>query len=220
MTEYNPDAPSMEPQGGPWGRHPPPSGPPVYGRGQRELINVPVDNSPDPTHHHHQGQQQAASHQQHHQQNQQSQQPQQQQSGGIPLKRKQAFDFNRLGPKQRALHNPGNCSLELKKVPRSLNNITQLNNHFSKFGKIVNIQVNFNGDQEAALVTFSMPSEAKSAYRSTEAVLNNRFIKVFWHNNSNSNTTTGVSENVPPGNRCNFIKFFFYVLMNFFMTML
>lgn len=37
----------------------------------------------------------------------------------------------------------GNTSLQLKKVPQGANNITHLNNHFSKFGKIVNIQVSF-----------------------------------------------------------------------------
>ncbi|EZA62685.1 RNA-binding protein 26 isoform X2 [Ooceraea biroi] len=171
--EYNPDAPSMEPRM-PWGRHPQPA-PGIYGRGQRELISVPViphTNSSEVTH-----------------------------TQSNPLKRKQAFDFNRLGPKQRMVHNPANCSLELKKVPRSLNNITQLNNHFSKFGKIVNIQVNFGGDPEAALVTFQLPAEAKAAYRSTEAVLNNRFIKVFWHNNINNNAAAGAIENVPPGCR-------------------
>jgi RNA-binding protein 26 len=52
--------------------------------------------------------------------------------------KKPCFDFARLGPRHK---NPNNCSLELKKVPRGLNNITHLNNHFSKFGKIVNIQV-------------------------------------------------------------------------------
>ncbi|XP_031776825.1 RNA-binding protein 26 isoform X6 [Nasonia vitripennis] len=198
LTEYNPDAPSMEPQV-PWGRHPPPPGPPMYGRGQRELISVPVAphaNSTDLP----MQQQQQSHHPQHHpQQNQQQQQQRDSHPTGNPLKRKQAFDFNRLGPKQRSIHNSSNCSLELKKVPRSLNNITQLNNHFSKFGKIVNIQVNFGGDPEAALVTFQMPNEAKSAYRSTEAVLNNRFIKVFWHNNVNNNTAAGAIENVPPG---------------------
>lgn len=171
FAEYNPDAPSMEPRM-PWGRHPQPA-PGIYGRGQRELISVPViphTNSSEITH-----------------------------TQSNPLKRKQTFDFNRLGPKQRVVHNPANCSLELKKVPRSLNNITQLNNHFSKFGKIVNIQVNFGGDPEAALVTFQLPAEAKSAYRSTEAVLNNRFIKVFWHNNVNNNAAGGAIENVPPG---------------------
>lgn len=172
FAEYNPDAPSMEPRM-PWGRHPQ-TGSGIYGRGQRELISVPViphTNSTEITH-----------------------------SQANPLKRKQTFDFNRLGSKQRAVHNPANCSLELKKVPRSLNNITQLNNHFSKFGKIVNIQVNFGGDPEAALVTFQLPAEAKAAYRSTEAVLNNRFIKVFWHN-INNNSVSGAIENVPPGCR-------------------
>lgn len=171
FAEYNPDAPSMEPRM-PWGRHPQP-GPGIYGRGRRELISVPViphTNSSEIPH-----------------------------TQTNPLKRKQAFDFNRLGPKQRVVHNPANCSLELKKVPRSLNNITQLNNHFSKFGKIVNIQVNFGGDPEGALVTFQLPAEAKAAYRSTEAVLNNRFIKVFWHNNVNNNAAGGAIENVPPG---------------------
>lgn len=95
--------------------------------------------------------------------------------------KKKGFDFNRLGPRSK---NTANCSLELKKVPQGLNSITHLNNHFSKFGKIVNIQVQYEGDPEAAIVTFSSHAEANAAYRSTEAVLNNRFIKVFWHNNN------------------------------------
>jgi RNA-binding protein 26 len=107
-----------------------------------------------------------------------------------PFKKK-SFDFNRLGPRSK---NPANCSLELKKIPQGLNSITHLNNHFSKFGKTVNIQVNYEGDPEAAIVTFSSHAEANAAYRSTEAVLNNRFIKVFWHNGNNE----GKQENVPP----------------------
>lgn len=99
------------------------------------------------------------------------------------FKKRPGFDFNRLGPRSK---NPSNCSLELKKVPTGLNNITHLNNHFSKFGKIVNIQVGYEGDSEAAIVTFSSHAEANAAYRSTEAVLNNRFIKVFWHSNTNN----------------------------------
>lgn len=107
--------------------------------------------------------------------------------------KKKAFDFNRLGPRSK---NPQNCSLELKKVPQGMNSITHLNNHFSKFGKIVNIQVQYEGDPEAAIITFSTHAEANAAYRSTEAVLNNRFIKVFWH--SPSAGAEGKQENVPP----------------------
>ena len=48
--------------------------------------------------------------------------------GGAQTQRRPAFD-------------PTNCCLEVKKIPRGLNNISVLNNHFSKFGKIVNLQV-------------------------------------------------------------------------------
>ena len=94
-----------------------------------------------------------------------------------PTKRKIPA-HSRLGPRVPSLQN---CSLELRKVPRGLNTIAHLNNHFAKFGKIVNIQISYDGDPEAAIVTFSTHAEANVAYRSTEAVLNNRFIKVFWH---------------------------------------
>lgn len=105
-----------------------------------------------------------------------------------PTKRKLPIN-SRLGPPGRvALQN--NCSLELRKVPRGLNSIAHLNNHFCKFGKIVNIQVTYEGDPEAAIVTFSTHAEANVAYRSTEAVLNNRFIKVFWHTPSNGNAAS------------------------------
>lgn len=94
-----------------------------------------------------------------------------------PTKRKVPMN-SRLGPRINAQQN---CSLELRKVPRGLNSIAHLNNHFSKFGKIVNIQISYECDPEAAIITFSTHAEANVAYRSTEAVLNNRFIKVFWH---------------------------------------
>ncbi|XP_047038809.1 RNA-binding protein 26 [Helicoverpa zea] len=103
-----------------------------------------------------------------------------------PPPHKKNFDYNRFGAGRPPLPaNAANCSLEVKKVPRGLNDITHLNNHFCKFGKIVNIQVCYDGDPEAALITFSNPTEANVAYKSTEAVLNNRFIKVFWHNPEN-----------------------------------
>ena len=43
------------------------------------------------------------------------------------------------------------------------------------------IQVNFEGDPGAALISFSRNNEAASAYHSSEPVFNNRFIKLFWH---------------------------------------
>ncbi|XP_063707031.1 zinc finger protein swm isoform X2 [Culicoides brevitarsis] len=112
-----------------------------------------------------------------------------------PNKRKPPIQ-NRLGPRVSAQQN---CSLELRKIPRGLNAISHLNNHFSKFGKIVNMQVCYDGDPEAAIVTFSTHAEANVAYRSTEAVLNNRFIKVFWHSAPAAGTANGEQGAAPQG---------------------
>uniref|UniRef100_T1IBN0 C3H1-type domain-containing protein n=1 Tax=Rhodnius prolixus TaxID=13249 RepID=T1IBN0_RHOPR len=203
LVEYNPDAPSMEPRM--WSRPPQFRGGLIargmarggLGRGnfpphQRELINVVTG-----PHFRHQ-------------------RPSINVNSEINNVRMGAND----GTKGSGFNAPqrlpftqkgGNTSLQLKKVPQGANNITHLNNHFSKFGKIVNIQlmykyfqkkkeVGFEGDPESALITFSSHTEANIAYKSTEAVLNNRFIRVYWYNptsnNSNSNEVTLVNNNL------------------------
>ncbi|XP_026278261.1 zinc finger protein swm isoform X2 [Frankliniella occidentalis] len=215
--EYNPDAPSMEPRMT-WSRMPPRGGLGMRGRmvrgppppqqppynsmhqQQRELVSVPLND-------HSGGMGVHPGYKRPMPQDNNQNYPMHGETlhldGHSPMKRRPAFDYGRLGPVgTRAKHNQGNCSLDVKKIPRGVNNITHLNNHFAKFGKIVNIQVQFEGDPEAALVTFSSHAEANAAYRSTEAVLNNRFIKVFWHNNNNNNGANsneqGKQENVPP----------------------
>lgn len=40
-----------------------------------------------------------------------------------------------------------NTKLELRKVPPELNNISKLNEHFSKFGNLVNLQVGVNKEK-------------------------------------------------------------------------
>ncbi|XP_037322845.2 RNA-binding protein 27 isoform X4 [Pungitius pungitius] len=82
-----------------------------------------------------------------------------------------------------------NTKLEVRKIPRDLNNIAKLNEHFSKFGTIVNIQVVFGGDPEAALIQYTKNEEARRAISSIEAVLNNRFIRVYWHREPGTNAT-------------------------------
>ncbi|XP_035249321.1 RNA-binding protein 26 isoform X1 [Anguilla anguilla] len=104
--------------------------------------------------------------------------------GGGPPK-KPWFDkhgFNK--PNHQGFHKkmaPLNAKLDVWQIPAELNNISKLNEHFSKFGTIVNLQVAYRNDPEAALIQFSTHEEAKRAILSTEAVLNNRFIKVYWH---------------------------------------
>lgn len=47
------------------------------------------------------------------------------------------------------------------------------------------LQVAFKGDPEAALIQYLTNEEARKAISSTEAVLNNRFIRVLWHRENN-----------------------------------
>ena len=70
----------------------------------------------------------------------------------------------------------------VRNLPVELNSITSLDSHFSKFGVLVNIQIHFEGDPCSALLTFVDADEAAAAINSTEAIMNNRFIKVFKHN--------------------------------------
>lgn len=79
-----------------------------------------------------------------------------------------------------------NTKLLVRQIPSELNNISKLNEHFSKFGTIVNLQVAYQNDPEGALIQFASPDEAKRAMQSTEAVLNNRFIRVHWYRDDGS----------------------------------
>lgn len=87
---------------------------------------------------------------------------------------------NHQGYHKRAPFNSLNTKLLVRQIPPELNNISKLNEHFSKFGTIVNLQVAYQNDPEGALIQFASPDEAKRAMQSTEAVLNNRFIRVHW----------------------------------------
>lgn len=49
-------------------------------------------------------------------------------------------------------------------------------------------QVAYQNDPEGALIQFASPDEAKRAMQSTEAVLNNRFIKVHWFRENGSDS--------------------------------
>uniref|UniRef100_A0A3Q1GNA2 RNA binding motif protein 26 n=1 Tax=Acanthochromis polyacanthus TaxID=80966 RepID=A0A3Q1GNA2_9TELE len=110
--------------------------------------------------------------------------------GGL-LPKKPWFDkpnFNKpnhQGFHKRAQFSP-NAKLLVRQIPPELNNISKLNEHFSKFGTIVNLQVSACNDPEGALIQFASPDEAKRAMQSTEAVLNNRFIRVHWFRDDGS----------------------------------
>eukprot|EP01080_Neovahlkampfia_damariscottae_P011538 gene11538-4791_t len=69
-------------------------------------------------------------------------------------------------------------TLTVSNIPPELNNIETLNGHFKKFGSILNI--NIKKDAKKADIQFGSNREAYLAWKSPDAVLDNRFIKVFW----------------------------------------
>ncbi len=71
--------------------------------------------------------------------------------------------------------------LAVRNIPPHINNIAHLNNHFARFGTLINVQVQFEGDPASALITFANPEDTEAAFSSAEAVLGNRFIKMFYH---------------------------------------
>ena len=102
------------------------------------------------------------------------------------------FDYGRHGGRGRGRGGRGrggmgprghhsSTMLAVRNIPVELNSITSLNSHFSKFGILVNVQIHFEGDPSSALITFAGTGEAAAAYNCTEAIMNNRFIKVYWH---------------------------------------
>ncbi|XP_031625341.1 zinc finger protein swm-like [Contarinia nasturtii] len=72
----------------------------------------------------------------------------------------------------------GDNMLYLSEIPPLHNTMLNLCNHFCKFGKILFVTAPYNGDSSAAAVIFEDSADAQNAFKSTDAVLNNRFIKM------------------------------------------
>ncbi|GAU98598.1 hypothetical protein RvY_09724 [Ramazzottius varieornatus] len=127
--------------------------------------------------------------------------------GGDFGKRENENRMNEIPPKRLAVGDTSgnNCSLEIQNIPPQLNNITALNAHFNKYGPMTNVQVSYNNHPGTALVTFSTPDAAMRAFSSPEPVLNNRFIRISWHNDNKpqapiqlKRTVTFMPTNPPP----------------------
>ncbi|CAF1256242.1 unnamed protein product [Rotaria sordida] len=128
-------------------------------------------------------------------------------------RRTQQYDHQSNKPNQDTNHNrprkrpwqksdgSGSTSttLEIRKVPVEFNTISKLNEHFSKFGTVTNVQIAFDGSSDSALVAYATYQQAETAYKNPEPLFNNRFIKIFWHNpNKGQNSINTTNPNPPP----------------------
>ncbi|KAF9014943.1 hypothetical protein BDQ17DRAFT_1340220 [Cyathus striatus] len=70
-------------------------------------------------------------------------------------------------------------TLVVEKIPDDKLSLEQVNAWFKRFGTVTNVAIDAMGSK--ALVSFSNHEEAHAAWKSEDAVFNNRFVKVFWH---------------------------------------
>uniref|UniRef100_A0A5B6ZDS3 Putative zinc finger CCCH domain-containing protein 41 n=1 Tax=Davidia involucrata TaxID=16924 RepID=A0A5B6ZDS3_DAVIN len=78
-------------------------------------------------------------------------------------------------PSQKALR-----TLFVSGIPQKNNKREALLSHFWKFGEVIDIYIPFNS--ERAFVQFSKREEAEAALKAPDAVMGNRFIKLWWAN--------------------------------------
>ncbi|XP_006454808.1 hypothetical protein AGABI2DRAFT_198413 [Agaricus bisporus var. bisporus H97] len=73
----------------------------------------------------------------------------------------------------------GDKTLVVEKIPEDKLSLANVNDWFKRFGSVTNVAIDRMGGK--ALVSFSTHEEAYAAWKSEDAVFNNRFVKVFWH---------------------------------------
>ncbi|KAJ4973104.1 hypothetical protein NE237_006278 [Protea cynaroides] len=72
------------------------------------------------------------------------------------------------------------CTLFVNGIPQKSNKREALLSHFKKFGEVIDIYIPLNS--EKAFVQFSRREEAEAALKAPDAVMGNRFIKLWWAN--------------------------------------
>ncbi|KAI6153289.1 hypothetical protein BKA82DRAFT_1002466 [Pisolithus tinctorius] len=70
-------------------------------------------------------------------------------------------------------------TLVIEKIPHDKLSLDAVNSWFKRFGTVTNVAIDVHNAK--ALVSFSEHHEAVAAWKSEDAVFNNRFVKVFWH---------------------------------------
>ncbi|CAF0868030.1 unnamed protein product [Adineta ricciae] len=108
---------------------------------------------------------------------------------------------NRRRPWQKSdSSSSGAATLEIRKIPAESNTISRLNEHFSKFGTVTNVQIAFDGSPDSALIAYGTFQEAETAYKNPEPLFNNRFIKIFWHNPNKAQNSSNPTLPAPDAN--------------------
>lgn len=90
------------------------------------------------------------------------------------------------------------CTLFVNGIPHQNNKRELLFSHFKKFGEVTNIFIPLNSEQ--AYIQFSKREEAEAALMAPDALMSNRFIKLWWANRDikhNVQTVSGHNMSIP-----------------------
>lgn len=93
-------------------------------------------------------------------------------------------DVQRFRPERR-----NDKTLVVEKIPEDKLSLETVNGWFKQFGTVTNVAI--DASSAKALVSFSTHEEAHAAWKSEEAVFNNRFVKLFWHRPLEGHGQTG-----------------------------
>ncbi|KAJ7630692.1 hypothetical protein FB45DRAFT_543378 [Roridomyces roridus] len=81
-------------------------------------------------------------------------------------------------------------TLVVEKIPEDKLSLDAVNDWFKRFGTVTNVAI--DRPSAKALVSFSNHDEAHAAWKSEDAVFNNRFVKLFWHRPMEGHGQAGV----------------------------
>ncbi|KAF8078389.1 hypothetical protein FPV67DRAFT_1571260 [Lyophyllum atratum] len=70
-------------------------------------------------------------------------------------------------------------TLVVEKIPEEKLTLEHVNGWFKRFGTVTNVAI--DSMNAKALISFASHDEAYAAWKSEDAVFNNRFVKLFWH---------------------------------------
>ena len=87
-------------------------------------------------------------------------------------------------------------TLVIENVPQDSLDLIKINDYFKKFGTITNIQI--DAPSAKALVSYSQPSEAKTAHSSPDVIFGNRFVKVYFQKLDEGTNGAGGSPSLKP----------------------
>jgi RNA-binding protein 26 len=76
-------------------------------------------------------------------------------------------------------HERNEKTLVVERIPHEFLSMSAVKDWFSKFGSVTNVAVDSASGK--ALVSFENNEQARAAWKSQDAVFNNRIVKLFWH---------------------------------------